>query len=307
MGNLSKDFRSDTAAKKGILIQKKFQGGKMKKKSFFKIFLLFSFILAFSLQSFSKSEIITSNWVTSLLTIDGSNEDWESEALNFEKKVDVDFAFRNDAESLYILFIFKDPKYLSSINATGMTIWFNLEGKKKKKYGLSFVKKQVSADAFISILEKQKGTLSEEEKNNIRANPQYFLHNIKVVGKEGKSLSQQADSEEANAAIFREMKQEQTVMYEFAVPLKRMTGQAQGIGTEPGKIVKVGFEWGGLTDEMKKARAEGHSIPGTDPMRKGESADSWSKRATGFEKDSRTGRTLMQYSFWVDVQLAKNK
>ena len=279
----------------------------MKKKSFFKILFPFFFILAFSIQSFSKSEIITSHWVTSLLTIDGSNEDWESDALNFEKKVDVDFAFRNDAENLYILFVFKDPKYLSSINATGMTIWFNPEGKKKKNYGLTFIKKQVSADEFISILKKQKGTLSEEEKNNIRANPQYFLHNIKVVGKEGEFLSQQADSEEANVALFRTMKQNQTVIYEFAVPLKRMTGQAQGIGTELGKIVKVGFEWGGLTDEMKKARAEGRSIPGTEPMRKGESADSWATRATGFDRESRTGRTLIQYSFWVDVQLAKSQ
>lgn len=279
----------------------------MKKKSFFKIFLLFFFMLAFSLQGFSKTEVITSNWVTSPLTIDGFNEDWENDALNFEKKVDVDFAFRNDAKNLYILFIFKDPKYLSSINATGMTIWFDTEGKKKKNYGLMFIKKQVSADAFISILEKQKGTLSEVEKNNIRANPQYFLHNIKVVSKGGKSVSQQADSGDEDIAIFRTMQQEKTVMYEFAVPLKRMTEQDHGIGTEPGKIVKVGFEWGGLTDEMKKARAEGHSVPGTEPMRKGESADSWATRATGFEEDSRTGRTPLQYSFWVDVQLAKSQ
>ena len=279
----------------------------MKKQSFFKTFLLFLFILTFSLLGFSKKEIIASKWVDFPLTIDGSNEDWGNEALNFEKKVDVDFAFRNDTENLYILFIFKDPKYLSSIDATGMTLWFNTEGKKKKNYGLTFIKKQVSADAFISILEQQKGTLSEEEKNNIRANPRYFLHNIKVVGKETKPASQQADSEEESAALFRSMRQEKMAMYEFAVPLKRMTEQAHGIGTEPGKIVKVGFEWGGLTEEMKKARAEGHEIPGTDAMRRGESADAWSKRSSGFSERSSGGRRPVQYSFWVDVQLAQSQ
>ncbi len=277
----------------------------MKKQLFFKIFLLFLFILTFSLLSFSKEEIIASKWVDFPLTIDGSNDEWNLDVLNFEKKVDVNYAFRNDAENLYVLFIFNDPQYLSSISATGMTLWFNTEGKKKKNFGLTFIKKQVSADAFISILEQQKGALSEEEKNNIRANPRYFLHNIKVVGKESVSISQQADSAEADVALFRSLRKENTVMYEFAVPLKRMPEQVHGIGTEPGKLVKVGFEWGGLTEEMKKARAEGHEIPGTDAMRRGESADAWSKRSSGFSERS-SSRRPVQYSFWVDVHLAKN-
>jgi hypothetical protein len=278
----------------------------MKKQLFFKTFLLFFFVLTFSLLGFSKKEIIASKWVDFPLTVDGSNDEWNIDVLNFEKKVDVNYAFRNDAENLYVLFIFNDPKYLSSIDATGMTIWFNTEGKKKKNYGLTFIKKQVSSDAFISILEQQKGTLSEEEKNNIRANPRYFLHNIKVVGKEIESSSQQADSEEVNVALFRSMRQENTVMYEFAVPLNRVTEQAHGIGTEPGRILKIGFEWGGLTEEMRKARAEGHEIPGTDPMRRGESADAWSKRSSGFsERSSR--RRPVQYSFWIDVQLAQKQ
>lgn len=279
----------------------------MKKQVFFKTFLLFFLILALSLTGFSKSEKIASNWVVFPLTIDGSYDEWGDDALNFEKKVGVNYTFRNDAENLFILFIFKDPKYLSSISATGMTLWFNTEGKKKKKYGITFTKKQVSADAFISILEKQKGTLSEEEKNNMRVNPYYFLHNTKVISKKSKPTSQTADSGEVNTAIFRSMKQEKMVIYEFAVPLKRMTEQAHGIGTEPGKIIKVGFEWGGMTDEMKKARTERRKISGTDPMKPGESADSWVKRSTGYSKSSRTSQGPIKYSFWVDVQLAKSQ
>jgi len=279
----------------------------MKKQVLLKTFFLFFLILVFLSQGFSKDKIITSNWIASALTIDGSNEEWGDDALSLEKKVDVNYAFKNDAENLYVFFIFNDPKYLSSVNATGMTLWFNTEGKKKKNYGLTFIKKQVSADIFISILEKQKGALSEEEKNNIRANPRYFLHNTKVVGKESESTSQQADSEEANVAMFRSMRQEKMVMYEFAVPLRRITELAHGVGTEPGKTVKVGFEWGGLTDEMIETRAERHRVPGTDAMRRGESADSWATRATGYSQDSRTGQTPKQYSFWVDVQLAKSQ
>lgn len=279
----------------------------MKRHMLFKTTLFFFFIISLSLNGFAKKETIASTWVTSPLTMDGSNDEWSDDVLNFEKKVDANYAFRNDGENLYVLFIFNDPKYLSTINATGMTLWFNTEGKKKKNYGLTFIKSQVSADAFISILEQQKGILSEEEKNNIRANPRYFLHNIKIVGKESKAAFQRADIEESNLALFRSMRQQNMVMYEFAVPLKRVTEQAHGIGIEPGKVVKIGFEWGGLTEEMKKTRAERHRVPGTDPMRRGESADSWAKRATGYSQDSRTAQTSKQYSFWVDVQLAKGQ
>ena len=99
------------------------------------------------------------------------------------------------------------------------------------------------------------------------------------------------------------MKQEEKVIYEFAVPLKKVTEQAYGIGTEPGKIVKIGFEWGGLTEEQKKARAERRQIPGTDAMRRGESSEAWSRRNQGFS-DRSGNRGPILYSFWVDVQLA---
>jgi hypothetical protein len=263
-------------------------------------------VITFSFQSFSKQKAITSHWAAAPLTIDGSAEDWPSEDLNLEKKVDVDFAFKNDAENLFILFIFRNPKYLSSINQTGMTLWLNTEGKKKKKFGLTFMKRQVSSDVFISLIEQQKGVLSEEEKNNIRANPRYFVHNVKVVGKESNpALQQSDDSQEDNLAVFRTETQDKMVLYEFAVPLKILADQTKGTGAEPGKIIKVGFEWGGLSEEMKKAIAEGHRIPGTDAMRRGESADSWSKRSSGFPERSSRGQRPPQYSFWVDVQLAK--
>jgi len=90
----------------------------MKKPIFLEILLLFFLILTLSLSGFSKEKTITSNWVTAPLAIDGSCDEWEDDALNFEKKVSVEYAFKNDAENFYIIFIFKDPRYLSSINAT---------------------------------------------------------------------------------------------------------------------------------------------------------------------------------------------
>jgi len=279
----------------------------MRKPTILKISLTFLMILTLSFAALPKEKTVASNWTPSPLNIDGSSVEWGSDVLNTEKKVSVEYAFRNDAENLFVLFIFKDPKYLSTINATGITLWFNTERKKKKKYGITFMKQRVPAEAFISILEKQKGALSEEEKNNIRVNPYYFLHNTKVTDKERKSATQSAGGGEANLAVFRSMRKEKMVVYEFAVPLKRLTENAHGIGTDPGKIIKVGFEWGGMTREMIEALAKRRADAAARPAAANRSGGSWSKGGAGGSGMSRAGSRSKKFSFWVDVQLAKTR
>jgi len=273
----------------------------MKKTALAEILLSVFIILIFSLTAFSKREITKSTWLSSRLNIDGLSDDWGEVTLSFEKKVSVDYAFKNDAENLFVLFIFKDPKYLTSINATGMTVWFNTEGRKKKNYGITFIKKKVSADFYISYLEQQRGQIPEEEKKKILANPSYVFHNAIVINKKSKSSSQSSDAGEIATALFRSKNQNKMLVYEFAIPLKRLTENASGIGTEPGKIIKVCFEWGGMTDEMRKRMLQKQVASG---KRSSGAADSWHGNSTrgSVPKSSRVSK---KYSFWVDIQLAQ--
>jgi hypothetical protein len=77
-------------------------------------------ILVLCASNFPKSKpvIVENKLVVAPLKIDGSIEDWDRNALNSQKKVDFDYAFMNDAENLYVLFIFKIQKFLSSISMT---------------------------------------------------------------------------------------------------------------------------------------------------------------------------------------------
>lgn len=273
----------------------------MKKTAYAEILLLFFIILTLFLTGFSREKITTSDWLNSPLNIDGSSDDWGDAALNFEKKVCVDYAFKNDAENLFVLFIFKDPKYSTSINATGMTVWFDTEGKKKKNFGITFIKKKVSADFYISYLEQQRGQIPEEERKKILANPSYVFHNAIVINKKSKSPSQPSDAGEIAPAIFRSKNQNKILVYEFVIPLKRLTENATGIGTEPGKIIKVCFEWGGISDEMRKRMLQRQVDSG------GKStgvADSWFKNSTSVSVP-KSSQVSKKYSFWVNVQLAQ--
>ncbi len=124
------------------------------KKALNKLFLFFM-VLALCISGFSKEKKVEGIWASIPVIIDGSNSEWINGPFIFEKKVKVDYAFRNDSENLYVLFIFKDTKYLSSIDQTGMTLWLNTEGKKKKDYGIKFQRKIVSAEDYISFFWKR--------------------------------------------------------------------------------------------------------------------------------------------------------
>lgn len=274
----------------------------MKRLLSVKNLLLLVMIFTISLTGLSKKKIVPSSWVSVPLSIDGSHTEWTDIIFSSAKRLSIDYGFKNDTENLYVIFIFREPRYLSTIRGTGMTLWFNNEGKKKRNYGIKFTKKQVSAEEFIYYLEQRRGPLPEEEKNEIRARSNYFLHKTEVVGKESKSSRQVYDKEEITSAVFRTAKQKEGTVYEFAIPLKRVAEKAPGIGTEPGKIVKIGFEWGGITEEMKAARIKRLQESGAEPPKPG----------VTFDRFQKSGKTLpkqgpKKYSIWVDVQLAKNQ
>src|SRR4030042_6248766 len=91
--------------------------------------------------SLPAENIIQSTWTASPPQIDGQIEDWAGDAVTSEKSIGVDYAFRNDGRNLYVLFIFKDPKFLSSIDMTGITLYASTLGKKDKDWGVKFLKK----------------------------------------------------------------------------------------------------------------------------------------------------------------------
>jgi hypothetical protein len=139
----------------------------MKKMESKKILAIMCFILSVAFQVSAKEKIIESLWTDSPLKIDGSVSDWKDDPLSAEKKAKVDYAFRNDVDFLYVLFRFNDLKYLSTIEATGMTLWIDVLGKKKKNLGVNFTKKKISSEEYIRLLEQRQGSVSDEQKEKL--------------------------------------------------------------------------------------------------------------------------------------------
>lgn len=275
----------------------------MNAKRLFTHISLVIFMLVISLTGFSKEKSIESKWAAQPPTIDGLDDDWGEVVLISEKKVEVDYAVRNDTQNMYVLFIFKDPKSLSTINITGITLYFNTEGKKGKDHSFHFIRKQVGPDELIAYMKKQGEVLTEEQIQTIEAKPTYIVFMAERVEKKGKEASVATQIPGTLRPAFRINIKGKEVIYEFRVPLAKSEVSPQGIGAEPGQQVKIGFEWGGMTEELLK-RMGGRA--GSDKNIDSED----SVRRVGSRRDELTTRKPSmpkKYSFWVDVKLAQNQ
>jgi hypothetical protein len=261
-------------------------------------------MLLVTVTGFTKDKVVQSNWMTQPPKIDGLGDEWQMDVMTTEEKVGVEYAVRNDAQNMYILFIIKDPKYLSTVNFTGVTLYFNTEGKKKKDHALLFAKKQVTPDELIAYLEKRGQVLTEEQKQKYRENPGYNVFMAERTGKKDKKISGPPQIPDSVWPAFKNTWQGKQAVYELKVPLPQSEASPEGIGTQPGQSIKIGFEWGGMTKELLEkmgAQADGRT-GGLIDTRGG---------ISGTRVDGRGGiRTPKappkKYSFWVDVKLASN-
>jgi hypothetical protein len=261
-------------------------------------------LMLLSASGVSKDQKVQSIWASEPVRVDGYPMDWDRTALTSEDKLSIEYGFRNDAENIYVLFVFKDPKVLSSIAATGITIWFHPEGKKKNDYGILFIQRNIPPDQMIARLEKQRGTLSEEEKERIGANPSYLVYDTEIVGKKAKAQAQSTQERTDNPAIFRYMKLQNENVFEFEIPMERMNEQLAPRSIDTGKSLKIGFQWGGATKEMREEiMRRSRALERT---RADVSEDVGSRE--GMSGTEGASRGLLQapkeYKIWVDVDLA---
>jgi len=260
---------------------------------------------------FAKDPVVESAWAATPIRVDGAGQDWQNADLLTDKGSKVEFAVRNDGSHLYILFLFKDQASASTIDQTGMKIFYNPVDKKSKDLGVLFTRQSVTADELIAILEKRGETFTEERKAEIRKNKGYIHFNDQVINdKDQPAPSDPAVKTDPPAFRTGMQNEPKALLYEFRIPLSRVN-QPGGIGAEPGQTIKVGFEWGGMTQEIMKnimaARAQGGSV----------ARESAGSSSSGFSDDgSREGGgggdfraftrdpRYKKHSFWIDVKLA---
>ncbi len=270
----------------------------MKKFRFYVVLIPLAAMVLLAPDIMSADESAQSKWTATPPNIDGQSEDWQGDTMTVEKKAGVEYALRNDGDNLYIIFIFKDPKYLSSIEKTGITLYANPSGKKDKDYGVKYIKKTVNGEELVAYMEKQGQPLPEEKKQELIGKPQFVIFSATAINKKGEEIFPSGPVPDVELPGFRYGREQDQIVYELRLPLCSRDLHPAGIGADPGKSLKVGFEWGGMTEEMKQAmRGRGGSGTGADMTR-----ETTTGRYDGRVPD--VARGPKKYSFWVDVKLA---
>jgi hypothetical protein len=262
-------------------------------RPWFIVFLILG--LGFFLPIGAEEDVIQSVWTDKAPKVDGSADDWAEVTPTPWEKGRVSCACRNSAGSLYVLFVISDPKFRSTIEGTGITLYFSAEGK-NKDYAVHFRKKKVSAEEAIAFQEKQT-PLTEEQKSQLRTQPTYNLYFADVINKKAGTPAP-AEGFAGKPALFRYAQQQKALVYEFIIPLQRTEEWAAGVGAEAGQTVTVGFEWGGMTEEMRKMAAR----------RQGASSGIANEEIDGREREivpeHLSGRVPNKYTYWGQLNLA---
>ncbi len=276
-------------------------------------------IAALAPSAFSAVKVIPSQWAAVPVRVDGANQDWQDATMIVDKESRAEYAVRNDDKYLYILFVFKvydlrlgqrvlKVASLSTYEISGMKVFYSFDGKKNKTDGFHFVKKTITADELIASLEKNGEVLTDEKKAGIRQQKAYMIY-------EGLPLDPSMPappvvSGPADPPTFRDQLKRELSVVEFRIPLAYLA--KAGAVAAPGASLKLGFEWGGMTKEMRSAymarMADSGSRASQGDVKSTGEDNKWAAREGGGGEGGPLGgqpnRDTKKYNFWIDVQLA---
>jgi hypothetical protein len=261
---------------------------------------LFGILFIVSIASAAESQpaAVDSIWAAQPLKIDGSAKDWTGAAVGSWEKGGVQYAFANDASNLYVLFQIPDPKLRSTIEELGLVLRVDSGGGENRDYGIRFRRRRITANESIALLEKE-GPVSDEQKSKMRATPYYNFYFAEVVDSKGDAVSVPAGVA-GPPAMFKFSTEKKVLVFELMIPLARANAALAGLGAQPGATLSLGFEWGGPTEEQRKAAAR----------QRGTQSDIANEQVTsGRGTDITAGarkveRMPEKHFFWTAVKLA---
>ena len=294
-----------------------------RKKTF--LSLVLAALLVFSASGFSPEKVVESMWAPQPLTIDGVAQEWDESTPVIDDGSKVEYALRNDGRNLYIIMVFRspDPRLRSKVypkstlDYTGMKIYFTTGAKKSKEFGILFQKKQLTAEGLIANLQKNGPAPTEEQKAEIRKKSTHIIFSEEVI-RPKKAAAPTDPAVNTDPPIFRaiDIDKGRLAVCEFRIPLSRIN-QLGGIGAEPGQSILLGFEWGGMTAQIMRDMMAGRADGSVSASDRGVSSDSGFSGSGGgdeaggeirgmgsgvgeMNRDSR----YKKQSFWIEAKLA---
>jgi len=247
---------------------------------------------------------VDSRWPDRVITIDGSDADWEN-AKVYVEKANISIGVLNDSKFLYVCMASMDRRIATQIMRRGLTVWLDPKGGQNKTFGIHFPLGFQGRDGGHGSMDLE-GFKTEFDPAAMMV-PE-GMTDLGILGPGKKDAVRMPTQVKAGMDSGR-------IVYELKVPLGRTDKTPHAIGTGPGKNVTVGLEtpdfnggkgpgraaWrsGSADGEMPQAGGPGEGEPGLGGGR------GPGMGGPGMEPDGGRGFSVPEpLRFWVLVHLA---
>jgi len=200
-----------------------------------------------------------SQWSVEPIKVDGQVEDWSAIPLTYFEDEQVSLGLQNDDESLYILFRTKSQTWERLIRMSGVTMWLDETGGKKKDFGIRYI-----GGPSLSEMQKTgmpgegsfRDNLTPEQKQHLIQKQEAIADQITVLYEEGKQEIFIPADGSRGPAISSAVPQG-IYTYEFRIPLQDKHGDYYFIKPQPpGQTLGIGLEWGGVSRRDRQRMTE---------------------------------------------------
>jgi hypothetical protein len=223
----------------------------MRTRQFRPFFLLFFILL--SLFSRCTNLEMDSLWLNRVITIDGSDVEWEN-AKAYVEKANVSIGAFNDGEFLYLCLLSMDRRIEGQIMRRGLTVWFDPKGGKDKSFGIHFplgfhgrgMKSDVTDWKDLPPGEGTESGTTDREDSKSGLDPFVLMFQESQSEMEildpGKKDRLRMAVNGAQGVDVKTGLANGRLVYELKVPLVKKEGFPYAVGIGAKKTVSVGFE-----------------------------------------------------------------
>ena len=225
------------------------------------LFLLIIFCL---LTGCSKKAIFISHWPDKTIDANGLIDDWSNDLLNVDSKNNLIYGISNDNENLYACLKVNDRQLRSKILMTGLTLWIDSTGRKKKDLGIKFPigRNQDNRTGISKDLQSPTDELErDQERRNVPRGGQFAaeFQEMELIGFKGKGeIFRTGKNDPGGVNVELVFDQSGGMTYEAVVPFKTFNYDLKTLN-DTSKVFSIGFETGYV---LMPSMAGGGRMPG---------------------------------------------
>lgn len=223
-----------------------------------KAILLLPALVGLILVTGCNTQEVQTHWAAEPVKVDGEMTEWAGGSTAYFEDLGVQLGLSNDSQNLYVLFRFGNQAWARAIRMGGVTLWLDGTGKKKKDFGVRYTGGPPLPD-FQKRGDFGEGgfqeALTPEQKQRLFDMELDTVGQITIIDKKSnQEMTIHPDGSGGPAVCFASP--QGTYTYEFSIPLEKSDVFSYAIGAQPGQVICLGLEWGGMGEAVREQMKE---------------------------------------------------